>query len=120
MAKLYRAALDDLRKTEMKELKLILDKQECAGLKGVLWALRKKPEDLEPEEQEVLEFLFMCSRDLRIAYALSQCTSAVATGSPIRSVSSAASGWIKEATKLLHIDGTRYWCLHGNSQRTNI
>lgn len=70
VAKLYRAALDDLRKKEMKELKRILDKQEYAGLKGVLWALRKKPEDLEPEEEEVLELLFKCSRDLRKAYAL--------------------------------------------------
>lgn len=70
VTKLYRAALDDLRKKEMKELKDILDKQEYAGLKGVLWALRKKPENLEPEEQEVLELLFKCSRDLRKAYAL--------------------------------------------------
>ena len=70
VAKLYRAALDDLRKKEMKELKRILDKQEYAGLKGALWALRKRPEDLEPEEQEVLELLFKCSRDLRKAYAL--------------------------------------------------
>src|SRR5262249_60747119 len=38
VAKLYRASLDDLRKKEMKELKRILDKQEYAGLKGVLWA----------------------------------------------------------------------------------
>jgi transposase len=41
VAKLYRDALDDLRKKEMKELKRILDKQEYAGLKGVLSALRK-------------------------------------------------------------------------------
>jgi len=70
VAKLYRAALDDLRKQEMKELKRLLDKQEYAGLKGVLWALRKRPADLEPEEQEVLELLFKCSRNLRQAYAL--------------------------------------------------
>jgi transposase len=70
VAKLYRAALDDLRKKEMKELKSILDKQEYAGLKGALWALRKRPEDLEPEEQDVLELLFKCSRDLRKAYSL--------------------------------------------------
>jgi transposase len=70
VAKMYRAALDDLRKKEMKELKNILDKEEYAGLKGVLWALRKKTQDLEPEEHEVLELLFKCSRDLRKAYAL--------------------------------------------------
>ncbi len=54
----------------MKELKRILDKQEYAGLKGVLWALRKKPADLEPDEQERLTLLFKCSRDLRKAYVL--------------------------------------------------
>ena len=70
VAKFYRAALDDLRKKEMKELKRILDKQEYAGLKGALWALRKRPEDLEPEEQDVLELIFKCYRDLRKAYAL--------------------------------------------------
>lgn len=70
VAKLYRAALDNLRKKEMKELKDILDQPEYAGLKGVLWALRKKPENLESEEQVVLELLFKCSRDLRKAYAL--------------------------------------------------
>jgi transposase len=30
---------------------------------------KKKPEDLEPEEQKVLELLFKCSRDLRKAFA---------------------------------------------------
>jgi transposase len=50
VAKLYRAAVDELRKVEMKELKRVLKKEEYAGLKGVLWALRKKREDLEPEE----------------------------------------------------------------------
>lgn len=70
VAKLYRAALDNLRKKEMKELRDILDQPEYAGLKGVLWALRKKPENLESEEQAVLELLFKCSRDLRKAYAL--------------------------------------------------
>jgi hypothetical protein len=34
-AKLYRAALDDLRKNEMKELKRILNKREYVGLKGI-------------------------------------------------------------------------------------
>jgi len=70
VAKLYRAGLDDLRKKEMKELKRILDKQEYARLKGAMWALRKKPEDLEPEEQDVIELLFKYSYELRRAYAL--------------------------------------------------
>jgi transposase len=38
VAKLYRAAVDELRKIEMKELKQVLKKEEYAGLKGVLRA----------------------------------------------------------------------------------
>lgn len=70
VAKLYRVALDDLRKSEMKELRRVLSKQEFAGLKGVLWALRRKSEDLTPEEQRVLDLLFECSPAMRKAYAL--------------------------------------------------
>lgn len=51
VAKLYRAAPDDLRKSEMKELRRVLSKQEFTGLKGVLWALRRKSADLTPEKQ---------------------------------------------------------------------
>ena len=35
-----------------------------------MWALRKKPEDLEPEEHDVIELLFKYSYELRRAYAL--------------------------------------------------
>lgn len=54
----------------MKELKQVLKKEEYAGLKGVLWALRKKSEDLEPEEREKLDLLFECSPLLREAHRL--------------------------------------------------
>jgi transposase len=70
VAKLYRAALDDLRKSEMKQLRGVLSKQEFKGLKGALWALRRKSEDLTAEEQQVLDLLFECSPTLRKAYAL--------------------------------------------------
>jgi transposase len=40
VTKLYRAAVDALRKTELKALKGALTKEQYAGLKGVLWALR--------------------------------------------------------------------------------
>jgi len=39
-------------------------------LKGALWAWRKRPEDLESEEQDVPELPFKCSRDFRQSYAL--------------------------------------------------
>lgn len=100
VAKLYRAALDDLRKKEMKELKRILDKQEYAGLKGALWALRKRPEDLEPEEQEVLELLFKCSRDLRKAYALREkLTQIFDTQQTQEAARIAIQGWISEVKR---------------------
>jgi transposase len=70
IAKLYRAAVDELRKVEMRELKQVLTKEAFAGLKGVLWALRKKPEDRAPEEQALLERLFEASPLLRKAYTL--------------------------------------------------
>jgi len=52
---LYRAAVGKLRTIEMKEIKQVLKKEEYSGLKGVLWDLRKKSEDLEPEEREMLD-----------------------------------------------------------------
>ena len=70
VTKLYRAAVDTLRKVEMKELKSLLKKEEFAHLKGVLWALRKNSENLEPEEKETLDLLFECSPELRQAYRL--------------------------------------------------
>jgi transposase len=70
VTKLYRAAVDALRKTELKALKGVLTKEEYAGLKGVLWALRKRRENLEPEEQALLDRLFDASPLLRKAYNL--------------------------------------------------
>ncbi|MGH8656457.1 MAG: ISL3 family transposase [Gammaproteobacteria bacterium] len=70
VAKLYRAALDDLRKSELKEPRRVLPKDEFKGLKGVPWALRRKSEDLTAEEQQVLDLMFECSPTLRKAYAL--------------------------------------------------
>ena len=70
VAKAYRAALDELRKIELRELKAVLKPEEYAGLKGVMWALRRNHEDLTDEELELLELLFECSPELRRAYQL--------------------------------------------------
>jgi transposase len=70
VTKLYRAAVDALRKTELKALKGALTKEQYAGLKGVLWALRERRENLEPEEQALLDRLFDASPLLRKAYTL--------------------------------------------------
>jgi transposase len=69
VAKLYRAAVDELRKIEMRELKGILHPEEYAGLKGVMWVLRRNSGELTIEERQLLELLFQCSPLLRKAYA---------------------------------------------------
>jgi transposase len=70
VAKAYRAALDELRKSEMRTLKAALKPDEYAGLKGVMWALRRKAADLTDAERQLLDLLFACSPSLRLAYQL--------------------------------------------------
>jgi transposase len=66
----YREALDTLRKQELKRLKQELSSETYAQLKGAMWALRKKPADLKPEERKVLHSLFSFSPHLKRAYTL--------------------------------------------------
>ena len=72
VAKLYRAGLDTLRKQEVKRLKQTLSDDEYGDLKGAMWALRKKDEQLTEEDQYVLGALFTSSPDLRLAYEFCQ------------------------------------------------
>ena len=77
VAKLYRAAVDDLRKQEMKMLKKILKKEQHAVLKGVMWKLRRNFDDLSEEDKQLLELLFECSPALRQAHALREKLTAI-------------------------------------------
>ena len=77
VTKTYRAGLDDLRKREMKRLKAQLSENEYKQLKGSLWAVRKRPEDLNETQIEVLNLLFEYSPDLKAAYALREELSAI-------------------------------------------
>lgn len=70
VAKLYRGALEKLRQSELKRLRKGLSEEEYKGLKGVMWALRRRAEDLSVEEQELLSKLFVLSPALREAYRL--------------------------------------------------
>jgi transposase len=70
VAKLYRQAVDDLRKSELKRLRKTLPKPDYQGLKGSLWAFRKNQADLQPDERTVLERLFRYSPALKVAYTL--------------------------------------------------
>jgi transposase len=72
VAKLYRGSVDKLRISEMKRLKEKLPEQEYKKLKGVMWILRKKEEDLTLEDKETLALLFKYSPDLKFAYESSR------------------------------------------------
>lgn len=70
VAKLYRAAADALRKSEMREIKEALSPEEYAAFKGILWVWRRNSEALTEEELQQLELLFACSPLLRQAHQL--------------------------------------------------
>jgi transposase len=70
IAKAYRSCADSVRKQEMKQLKQSLAKEDYEQLKGAMWAFRKRPEDLKPIEQQVLERLFESSARSEEAYQL--------------------------------------------------
>ena len=70
VAQKYRDAADSVRKQELKRLKQELPKAEYQHLKGSLWAFRKNPADLRPDEQECLARLFAHSPELEAAYIL--------------------------------------------------
>jgi transposase len=72
VAKQYREAADTVRKVEMKRLKKELGEHGYAELKGAMWPFRKRPEELEPKEQDVLERVFEKSPKLRSVYELRQ------------------------------------------------
>jgi transposase len=72
VARSYRDGLDDLRKQELGRLKKELPDAEYKQLKGSMWALRKKPADLTPEEKRTLRLLFRYSPALKQAYDLQQ------------------------------------------------
>jgi transposase len=66
----YHQAADGLRQSELKRLKQELPKEEYHLLKGSLWAFRKPPEDLRPEERQVLRKLWQFAPKLKLAYDL--------------------------------------------------
>lgn len=68
VAKLYRQGMEKLRKQEMKRLKKALPDSEYKQLRGVMWALRKKPTDLNDKERAALVLLFKYSPLLQQAY----------------------------------------------------
>jgi len=52
VTRLYRKAVDQLRKKEMKRLKEELSEEEYRSLHNVMWIIRKRPEQLSDEEKK--------------------------------------------------------------------
>ncbi len=70
VARAYRDCLDEVRKVELRRLKKELPAQDYELLKGSMWALRKHPQDLSPEENKILRRLFNFSPDTKTVYDL--------------------------------------------------
>jgi len=73
----YHQAADGMRKQELSRLKQELPPEKYQGLKGSLWAFRKKPQDLKPEERQVLKRLFRYAPQLKQAYDLREQLTAI-------------------------------------------
>jgi transposase len=63
----YHQAADKLRQQELQRLKKSLPPAEYQLLKGSMWAFRKKPDELKPEERQVLRKLFQHAPQLKPA-----------------------------------------------------
>jgi transposase len=117
VARLYREAADDLRKTELKRLKKMLSKDDYQQLKGHLWAFRKNEADLVPKERAVLDRLFAYSPVLQQAYALREQLTAIFEEAPFKNdAKRALRAWETQVRKsgLTCFDGFlktlhRYW-----------
>jgi transposase len=70
VAKSYRECADQMRKRELRDLKMELGKNEYSFLKGTMWPFRKDPEKLTKEERQDLALLLRCSSELKTAYEM--------------------------------------------------
>lgn len=68
VARLYREAVDKVRKKEMHRLKEALPEAEYGKLKGAMWLVRKNPHELDDNERATLKLLFDNSPALKYAY----------------------------------------------------
>ena len=70
VARHYRDAVDQLRKQELRRLRATLPEQQQDELKHILWPSRKRPADLDEEQQAQLERFLVYSPALRQAIRL--------------------------------------------------
>jgi transposase len=100
VARAYRGGLDDLRKQELGRLKKELPATEYKLLKGSMWALRKKPADLDTEDRRTLRLLFRYAPKLKQAYDLQQQLTTI-FDQPISPLSAKTKirAWIRQVAK---------------------
>ncbi|NJK33244.1 MAG: transposase [Deltaproteobacteria bacterium] len=72
VARLYRDAVETLRKQEQRRLKRDLSKAEYGTFKNVQWILRKSESELSAEERRIRARFFARSPRLAQAHALGQ------------------------------------------------
>jgi transposase len=73
----YHQAADELRQQELHRLKQELAPADYQLLKGSMWAFRKSPSDLRPEERQVLRKLWKEAPKLKQAYDLREQLTAI-------------------------------------------
>lgn len=108
VARAYRDCLDEVRKVELRRLKKELPAEEFALLKGSMWALRKHPQDLSPEETRILRQLFNLSPDIKSVYHLqNRLTEILEEHSSRETAKTKITAWIAEVAKtgLRYFDG---------------
>lgn len=100
VARTYRDTVDQLRKQELRRLKQTLPKEDYRQLKGAMWALRRPPEDLSPQDRQVLRRLFGHSPDLKRAYDLQQQLTAIFDQSLTQSkAKNRLTAWMKQVRR---------------------
>ncbi len=77
IAEHYRDAADKVRKQELARLKQELPDEVYKQLKGCLWAFRKNPADLKPEDRQVLKRFFSYSPAAKRSYDLREQLTAI-------------------------------------------
>jgi transposase len=70
VARHYYDAADAIRKEELARLKQERTAHEYDLLQGVMWYFRKRPQDIAPDERDVLECFFSAAPRARQAYEL--------------------------------------------------
>ena len=68
VAKGYRKSADRVRQRELKRLRQTLTHVQYQELKGILWAFRKRPENLNDKQKDLLERFFTLSPESERAY----------------------------------------------------